>query len=133
MYMYLYLLIIFIFILIIYNYYTEPKKIEGLENNDLDGNVAPKTLIYQNQGAIQNLKEQVEKLIDHMNSNVAINAKQNANIQQLLENVKDITKISNEADKIAKGNRLAIKKSGDAKKKQVDAKKRAASKLQPIK
>lgn len=131
--MYLYLLIFFIVVLISYSYFTSPNLIEGLENDNLDGDVAPKTIIYQNQGAIQYLKEQVEKLMEHMNSTVNIDAKQSADIQQLQSNVTAITKVSNEADKIAKSNRIAIKKTGDAKKKEADEKKKQASKLQPIK
>ena len=51
--MFIYLLISFVIVLFIFNYLT---LVEGLDNNDTD-NTPYQTIVYKNQGAIQNLQE----------------------------------------------------------------------------
>ena len=63
---YIYLLIAFILVLFLYNTFN---LVENMENND-EKDIAPQTIVYQNQGAILNLQKQIQKLMDQLTKKV---------------------------------------------------------------
>ena len=93
---YTYLLIAFILVLFLYN------SVNVVEN--MESNIAPQTIIYQNQDAISDIEEQLE----------------------------DIIKSVNEAEKMAKQNQETIRKSQQAKAANSQKVKETASKLPTI-
>lgn len=125
----IFLLIAFIVVLFLYNSLS---LVENMDNND-EKEIAPQTIIYQNQGAILNLQKQVEKIMNQITSSVNTDAKQNAQLQTLSSTLSNTTKISNAADALSKSNKAALVKIANAQKQKAQNFKNKASKLPPIK
>ena len=125
----IFLLIAFIVVLFLYNSLS---LVENMENND-EKEIAPQTIIYQNQGAILNLQKQVEKIMNQISSSVNTDAKQNAQLQTLSSTLSTTTKTSNAADALSKSNKAALVKIANAQKQKSQNFKNKASKLPPIK
>ena len=127
--MYLYLLIGFLIALFLFNALNLGIK-EGLENSNACGST--ETMVYKNQGAIQNLQEQVQKMMDQMNSTVGIDAKQTADIDELTKDVASNKSIADAAQKLSDQNKASLEKMVNAQKSKADALRQRASQLQPI-
>lgn len=128
--MYLYLLIGFLVTLFLFNYLNLGIR-EGLENSGDCGST--ETLVYKNQGAIQNLQEQVEKIMNQMNSTVGVDAKQSADIDELTKGVASNKSIAETAQKLSDQNKASLEKMANAQKSKADALRQRASQLPPIK
>lgn len=106
--MYIYILIAFIIVLFMYNILNLVgninNNIEGMENKDLNNNISPQTIIYQNQGAIQNLKEQVENIMNQINNSIRNMANLSSDVREINKNVHKNTTLVNQSNELSKKN-----------------------------
>jgi sensor histidine kinase YesM len=71
---------------------------EGLENNI-------QTMVYKNSGAIDNLKENIDKVMKQVNEIILKNDKQTTKINELQKLEKKYEKVANKAEEIADENK----------------------------
>lgn len=149
--MYVKILILFIFLLFVYDSYENlysmyysSNFIEGLNNmEENDGNTNLQTIIYKNQGAIENLQDELREITNSMNKTIHTNANQDASLKSLSNNIKILSqelntkidstlKLANEANELSKKNKNSLLNIVNERKQKVNDVRNKMAKIPPI-
>lgn len=103
--------IFFLTILVVYNFTREiylwsSSNIENFDNPDCTDKMS--SMIYKNNGAIQNLQESVDKLTTQLNELILTNDKQETEISNLSTLQNKFDKLAQKADEIANNNKQQL-------------------------
>jgi methyl-accepting chemotaxis protein len=136
---YIYLLSSFVIVIFLYN---SLNLVEGMDT--ITNNVEPNKIIYQNQGAIQNLQNQIKQIMDSISKLNNSDAEQNASIKSIANNMSsrfsDIngkiitnTKLANQSNELSKQNKESILKIVNQTKEKANNVKQQMSRIPPLK
>jgi predicted PurR-regulated permease PerM len=137
--LYIYLLISFIIVIFLYN---SLHLVEGMDT--ITNNVDSNKIIYQNQGAIQNLQNQIKQIMESITKINNSDAQQNASIKSISDNMssnfREInskitanTKLANQSYDLSKQNKESILKMVNQTKAKVNNVKQQMTGIPPLK